>query len=440
MSASQPAGSAFREIRALFDGGAASGLTDEQLLERFNRRRRGAEGPAAESEAAFGAIVGRHGPMVLGVCRRALRDPSDVGDAFQATFLVLVRQAERVRVGAGGSLAPWLYGVSVRVARRARSVVDRRRLRERTNVEPPALDAAAGAGRADDRPEPDLRAAVDEEVEKLPGGYRAALVLCHLQGLTHEEAAARLGCPVGTVRSRLARGRDRLRDRLARRGFGPEAVAAPARVFVPDDLARSAALAAVSLNEGGGPSGLVPDAAVRLAEGVSRMLTLKRYAPLAAFLATLLGAAGLAASAAGPKGPIAPSPGPVPIPEAAAADEPAATSPGSMTFVEFPPVAVSTVPPNGSEDVDPALSEVKVTFSKNMKDGSWSWANMGQELFPEVTDKIHYEKDGRTCVLPVKLKPNKLYAIWLNSPKFGNFRDRAGASAVPTLLLFKTRK
>ena len=103
-----------------------------------------------------------------------------------------------------------------------------------------------------------------------------------------------------------------------------------------------------------------------------------------------------------------------------------------------PPVVVKTVPTSGATDVDPALTEIKVTYSKAMQDGSWSWSTWGEENYPETTGKPHYLGDARTCVLPVKLQPNKFYAIWLNSDKFKNFTDTGGRSAVPYLLTFFT--
>ena len=112
-----------RHVHVLFGGGAAGGSSDGQLLERFRARR-----DENDAEAAFAVLVARHGPMVLGVCRRALRDPNDADDAFQATFLVLARKAGSVRVE--GSLGRWLYGVSRRVAARARADAARRSARE----------------------------------------------------------------------------------------------------------------------------------------------------------------------------------------------------------------------------------------------------------------------------------------------------------------------
>jgi LysM repeat protein len=103
-----------------------------------------------------------------------------------------------------------------------------------------------------------------------------------------------------------------------------------------------------------------------------------------------------------------------------------------------PPVVVKTVPVAGATDVDPALTEIKVTYSKAMQDGSWSWSTWGEENFPETTGGPKYLQDGRTCVLPVKLQPDKFYAIWLNSDTFKNFTDASGRPAVPYLLTFFT--
>ena len=109
-----------------------------------------------------------------------------------------------------------------------------------------------------------------------------------------------------------------------------------------------------------------------------------------------------------------------------------------ISLASAPPVVIKTVPEAGSVSVDAALTELRVTFSKPMQDGSWSWSTWGEENFPETTDKPHYLADGRTCVLPVKLKPGKFYATWLNSSKFKNFIDADGQPSVPYLLTFKT--
>jgi hypothetical protein len=111
-----------------------------------------------------------------------------------------------------------------------------------------------------------------------------------------------------------------------------------------------------------------------------------------------------------------------------------------VTLESVPPVVVKTVPEAGAGEVDPNLTEIKVTFSKDMQDGSWSWTTLSKESFPNLDGKPKYLADKRTCVLPVKLEPGKTYSIWVNSEKFGNFKDPDGHSAVPYLLVFKTKK
>ncbi len=111
-----------------------------------------------------------------------------------------------------------------------------------------------------------------------------------------------------------------------------------------------------------------------------------------------------------------------------------------VTLESVPPVVVKTVPEAGDNKVDPNITEIKITFSKDMQDRSWSWVTLSKESFPETNQKAKYLADKRTCVLPVKLGPDKTYAIWANSEKFGNFKDANGQSGVPYLLVFKTKK
>lgn len=192
------------EVLTLFSVGSMGRLTDRQLLDRFATCR------GERSEQAFAALVERHGPMVLRVCGSILRDPSDVDDAFQATFLVLARRKPGT-LWVRDSIGPWLYQVACRVATRVLSDSARRRRHEQRAAE---RAPAAMVDLAFD----DVGPTVHEEVARLPERYRAPLVLCYLEGLTHEQAAEHLGWPLGTVRSRLARGRERLRGRLERRG------------------------------------------------------------------------------------------------------------------------------------------------------------------------------------------------------------------------------
>ena len=194
---------ALRQVARVFQEGTLTGLSDRQMLERFVDSR---------DEAAFEVLVGRHGPMVFNVCRQLLRDPHDVEDAFQAVFLVLVRKAGFIRIE--GSLGPWLYAVANRVAARARA--NRRRIATRGIPEAAAI-AAHESEPSLDRVE--TACVIQEELTRLPERLRAPLVLCYLQGMTHELAASQLGCPVGTVRSRLSRGRAQLLRRITRRGL-----------------------------------------------------------------------------------------------------------------------------------------------------------------------------------------------------------------------------
>src|SRR5262249_32981962 len=152
-------------------------------------------------EAAFAALVARHGPMVLGVCRRVLRDERDVEDAFQATFLVLVRRAGAIRDG--DRVGRWLHGVAHRVAMRARAHSARRFVHEQPVADP--IERGAGVPASEDAERRELALIVDEEVMRLPSTLQAPVVLCYLEGMSHDEAARRLRWPVGTVRSRMAR-------------------------------------------------------------------------------------------------------------------------------------------------------------------------------------------------------------------------------------------
>ncbi len=256
-----------RQLRDLFAAGTATGLTDIELLERYTAKRAESAEAATAAEMAFAALVDRHGAMVWGVCQRVLGETHEAEDAFQATFLVLVRKAGSVRVD--GSLGRWLYGVAHRVALRARSEARRRASGiDRTppmSSDDPAADAELG----------DLRDALGEELDRLPAKYRCPVELCHLQGMTYDQAARQLDWAVATVKSRLTRGRLRLRERLARRGLGPVAVAVgmptllagEARAAVPQELVRSTARAIVAC-----APGAFPAAVTDLTEGVLKMM------------------------------------------------------------------------------------------------------------------------------------------------------------------------
>jgi len=194
-------------LRTLIQAGAIGSLADENLLDRF---------VATGEPAAFEVIVRRHGPMVWRVCRRILRDHHDADDAFQATFLVLARRAEAVRPS--DRLVAWLYGVACRTALKARATRARRRLREgQGDAHEPWTTPIDSRGM--------LAESLDRELVRLPEKYRMPIVLCDLEGCSHQEAADRLGCPIGTLSGRHSRARAMLADRLRRRGVTPSTAA-----------------------------------------------------------------------------------------------------------------------------------------------------------------------------------------------------------------------
>jgi RNA polymerase sigma factor (sigma-70 family) len=193
---------AAHQVARVFRDGTLVGMSDRQVLERFVERR---------DETAFEAILMRHGPMVRNVCRQILFDPHDVDDAVQAVFLVLVRKASFIRIEE--SLGPWLYAVAGRVAARARADRRKRWVREAPNREQREPTYCTSG---DDFEIPDV---IHDELGRLPERLRAPIVLCYLEGLTHDLAALKLDCPVGTVRSRLARARGLLHRRISRRGL-----------------------------------------------------------------------------------------------------------------------------------------------------------------------------------------------------------------------------
>ena len=264
-------GAVLQPLNRLFNRGTVAALGERALLERFVFER---------DEAAFEAIVTRHGPMVLGICRRGLDDPHDVEDAFQATFLVLVLKAGSLRDRE--QLAPWLFGVARKVTARARSRSILRRGREQNGGEALAVVVGPADGAAE---RGELRSALDEEIGRLPEKYRAPVIHCYLEGLTHDEAALRLRCPVGTVRSRLSWARQRLRERLDRRGLAPAGLLAGPGPL--PTLAVPAALTESTVAAASGTSAITTAAgAAALAKGVTTAMFFKNLTLTASFLAT----------------------------------------------------------------------------------------------------------------------------------------------------------
>lgn len=276
--------------------------TDRQLLKRF---------ATAHDESAFEMLVQRHGPIVLGVCRRLLRDDHSAEDAFQATFLVLVRKAASIQ--RPELLGNWLYGVAFRIASRARRNAARRSETERQVVYLPKAESLSELAHRE------LRAVLDEEMNQLPEKYRAPLVLCYLEGKTNEEAARQLGWPAGSMSWRLARGRELLRQRLEQRdvAYSPMFLLMPMLAHqgvasLPAQLAGSTIKAGVAFASGKGAAaaGVSTTAAHLVEQTLHAMRVPKITAWVATILALLLAllGGGLAYSAVSPSPAATPAP------------------------------------------------------------------------------------------------------------------------------------
>jgi RNA polymerase sigma factor (sigma-70 family) len=267
--AKRPMNGFLRQLRRAayrHDDGA---VTDEQLLDGFLRAR---------EPAAFEELVRRHGPMVLGVCQRVLANAHDAEDAFQATFLVLVRRASSIV--ARETLGNWLYGVAYRTAQKARAAAALRRAKEKQMAKPEAIEEDTWR---------ELRPLLDQELNRLPDKYREPVVLCDLEGQTRKAAARRLGCPEGTLSVRLSRARVMLAKRLTRHGLvlsgGAVAVALShnaASACVPPALLSSTVQAATLVAAGHAAAGVVSAPVAALTEGVLQAMFRTKVKILAA--------------------------------------------------------------------------------------------------------------------------------------------------------------
>jgi RNA polymerase sigma factor (sigma-70 family) len=285
------------QLEMLWASGTFTGLSDAQVLGRFTG---GGEGAA---EPAFRELLNRHGPMVMGVCRQILRRPQDAEDAFQATFLVLVRKAGSIRVR--DSLAPWLYGVACRTAHRARAAASRYQTADFESM------AEATGPSLDGSFELDVRPLLHEELARLPGKYREPIVLCHLEGKSHEEAARLLSWPVGTLSGRLSRGRQILKARLERRGVSVPSAMLSARWWAgtSDVLSNSLVESTLAAAARSAAGGVISTSVQSLTEGVLRTMLFNRLKAISLAFAILGAASGgvvwsiRASGAANPPGP-----------------------------------------------------------------------------------------------------------------------------------------
>lgn len=383
-----PLGPAVRQLAARLDP-----EPDALLVRRYVRSR---------DEAAFAELVGRHAGLVRGVCRRALGHHQDAEDAAQAVFLVLARHAGRLRNEA--SVAAWLHGVAVRVCRKALA------RRAKVPSAPPRPDAPS----ADEAVAwQDARRAIDAALDTLPDPLRRPLVLCYLQGLTRDEAAARLGWSLSTFRGRLERGRDRLRAELVRRGF-PLSVGLLA--VLAHDAPASAGWAGGVARAVAGP---VPEPVSTLAHGVAPAMNRWLY------LLPALALAGGLVWAASTANPGVDTPGsPVPKPPAAVLRPDPKAGPTAADLKGY--WAAAQVAPNGDTRRDHAW---RFTDDQHLV---WVLAQAGEGHRSSVVTKYRYElADGTLTLHPVerwagveKLPPRKS-----DPPRVFTFaweKDRAG--------------
>jgi RNA polymerase sigma factor (sigma-70 family) len=325
-----------RHLHRLVAKQSTAHVLDEELVERFATRR---------DQVAFAALVRRHGPMVLSVCRRILHSAHDAEDAFQATFLVLSRKAGMLR--RRGSVGNWLYGVAYRVALRARASAARRRAHESRVVQ------KTEPGPLGELTMREAQTILDEELAHLPERFRTPLVLCCLEGMARDEAASQLGWSPGLVKSRLEEGRRRLRDRLLRRGL--TLAAALSSALLAEGLRGgmvSAALVEVTVDAAtafatGAPSAVLGTAgtAVALAEGTLQAMSgaeLKTGLVVVVALAVVAAGTGLVVSSHQPAVPderVAAPPPTVQVPVEQGEIARREAQPGALHFLDLQPLA-----------------------------------------------------------------------------------------------------
>jgi RNA polymerase sigma factor (sigma-70 family) len=312
--ASAPANHILQHLRDLIRRHSGGGVTDGQLLERFVRER---------DETAFEVLVWRHGPMVLALGQRMLHNGHDAEDVLQATFLTLVRKAGSI--GKRDSLGSWLYKVAYRIALRVQSRA------ARTMTAGPPIEEVPAADRGDEADWRELRPLLDGAIERLPEKYRTALVLCELQGKSYREVAEQLGCPIGTVSTRVTRARQLLRKRLAHQGLAlslgvlTAALTRQTATAMPASLTASTVRAAVLLtHETGGAAGTLSPPVAELIEGANQAMMWTRF-KFVSILALGIGVLAVCATVMARREPPAPPADTLPAKQATAkAEKPAA--------------------------------------------------------------------------------------------------------------------
>jgi RNA polymerase sigma factor (sigma-70 family) len=398
-----------RSLHRAIGPGEGADLTDADLLRRFLDRK---------DPAAFEVLVWRHAALVLAACRRVLPRPADAEDAFQATFLVLLYKAGSI--GKRQSLASWLYRVAFRTALRVQRSAARRAAHERRAVTPAASEFPPPEVAAEVRP------TLDEELSRLPEKYRAPLVLHYLQGLSKEETARQLGCPAGTVSSRLHRGQELLRRRLTRRGVTLTAAGLGALVASQPILAGAASDRIHSLvRVAAGDTLQSAGVGVPVATLAREVLRPMRLARLGALVACVLLAGMTAAVAAGiVRGRFLDG-----VPGAAAEagqpgpEEPVAPAKKAAEHFPNPPGYVWALSPQASGRAEYGNgTDVRLTVGAG-RDGS---------LVVTVTHPPRYSRAGRPCYRPVAFDGEERRHLFTFSAGSMNARQAENRYVLPT--------
>ena len=401
---------------------------DIDLLRRYAR---------SGDQSAFAEVVRRRVDLVYSAAARRVGDRHLAEDVTQAVFLILSRKAGSI--GLHTPLAGWLLRTVRYAAANAVKIEARRRRHERK------AGASMNNGLCSANPSEvliwqEIAPQLDDAVLKLPSADRDAILMRYFEGRNTRELAGAFGVSEDAAKQRVSRAIERLRKRLC----GSD-IAIPSAAFTAliSELAVRSAPAAVTTGVIGiGGAGVAASAGSVIAKGALAMMTWTKVKACAAALAVaaMLGTGGTmlmnqAVAQAPPKEskPAPPARRPTPA-------QPAAADPARGTVASAPPVVVKTVPEAGALDVDPKLTEIKVTFSKDMKDGNWAFAQTSPNTFPKTIGKPRYLEDQRTCVLTVQLEPGKGYLIWLNRPPYDSFMDQEGRKAVSYLLTFETAK
>jgi RNA polymerase sigma factor (sigma-70 family) len=382
------------------------------------------------SPDAFAQIVRQNIDLVYSAARRQLGDSHLADDVTQAVFVLLSHKAASVK----GPLAGWLLTATRFASRDARKIAARREYHERQA----ALMRPEQSLASDEPPWETYAPILDDAIARLKPSDRDAVALRYFRGLSLEQVGVALGINAKTAEKRVARAIGRLRQTLAIKTSVPAVavlasqLAARGSVAAPAKLIESIILTGPSIVKGTLISALARKA------GQAMYWTKAKIAAMVIASVTVAGAGtGTYLTLAAGTNPIVTPPAitsPALLPAAPALQ---AAEPGP-TVQSTPPVVVKTEPQAGVTNVDPATTEIRVTFSKAMRDGDWSWVQISDQTFPKINGKIKYLDDHKTCVMPVQLQAGKTYVIWLNQPQFQNFQDTDGHRAIPYLLVFQT--